>query len=110
VQAALTASRDQLVRLLDNAEAARAVAVIRVSGAQVPLRDYLRTRVLELVVHGDDLICSVPGLAAPGPPPGSLEVSLGVCLQLAQGRVGGLAVLRAFTRGERALPGALRVL
>ena len=88
----------------------RPVAVIRVSGAQTSLREYLRTRVLELVVHGDDLVCSVPGLAAPDPPPGSLEVSLAVCLELAQARVGGLAALRAFTRSERALPGALRVL
>ena len=110
VQAALTASRDQLVGLLDHADMSRPVAVIRVSGAQISLREYLRTRVLELVVHGDDLVCSVPGLAAPDPPPGSLEVSLAVCLELAQARVGGLAVLRAFTRSERALPGALRVL
>ena len=110
VQAALTVSRDQLVGLLDHADMSRPVAVIRVGGAQTALREYLRTRVLELVVHGDDLVCSVPGLAAPDPPPGSLEVSLAVCLELAQARVGGLAVLRAFTRGERALPGALRVL
>jgi hypothetical protein len=110
VQAALTASRDQLVGLLDHPDMLRPVAVIRVSGAQISLREYLRTRVLELVVHGDDLVCSVHGLAAPDPPPASLEVSLAVCLQLAQARVGGLAVLRAFARSERALPGALRVL
>jgi hypothetical protein len=110
VQAALTASRDQLVGLLDHVDMSRPVAVIRVSGAQISLREYLRTRVLELVVHGDDLVCSVPGLAAPDPPPGSLEVSLAVCLELAQARIGGLAALRAFTRSERALPGALRVL
>ncbi|HEX4433562.1 MAG TPA: maleylpyruvate isomerase N-terminal domain-containing protein [Acidimicrobiales bacterium] len=110
VRAALTTSRDQLVGLLDGVEATRAVAVIRISGAQVPLREYLRTRVLELVVHGDDLICSVPALVAPGPPQGSLEVSLEVCLQLAQAQVGGLAALRSFTRRERALPDALRVL
>jgi hypothetical protein len=110
VRAALTASRDQLVGLLDQAAASRAVAVIRVSAAQVPLRDYLRTRVLELVVHGDDLACSVPGLAAPEPPAASLEICLAVCLELATSRVGGLDVLRAFTRSERALPGALRVL
>jgi hypothetical protein len=110
VRAALTTSRDQLVGLLDQAAATRAVAVIRVSRAQVPLRDYLRTRVLELVVHGDDLVCSVPGLVAPGPPPASLEVSLAVCMELTQARVGGVEALRGFTRSERALPGALRVL
>jgi len=110
VQAALRTSRDQLVGLLDHAEMLRPVAVIRASGAQVSLREYLRTRVLELIVHGDDLVCSVPGLVAPDPPAVSLDVCLAVCLQLAQARVGGLAALRAFTRSERALPGALRVL
>jgi hypothetical protein len=110
VALALTTSRDQLVGLLDDAPDTREVAVIRVGGAQVALRDYLRTRVLELVVHGDDLVCSVPGLVAPEPPQASIEVSLAVCLELAQARVGGLAALRAFTRSERALPGALRVL
>jgi hypothetical protein len=110
VRVALTTSRDQLVGLLDEAPDTRAVAVIRVGGAQVALGDYLRTRVLELVVHGDDLVCSVPGLVVPDPPPASVQVSLGVCLELAEARVGGLAALRAFTRSERALPGALRVL
>jgi hypothetical protein len=110
VRSALIAARDHLVGLLDEASATRAVAVIRVGGAQIALRDYLRTRVLELVVHGDDLVCSVPNLVVPAPPAGSLEVSLHVCLELAQDRVGGLAALRSFTRSERALPGALRVL
>lgn len=110
VRAALTTSRDQLVGLLDEAPDTRTVAVIRIGGGQVGLGDYVRTRVLELVVHGDDLVCSVPGLVVPDPPPASVQVSLGVCLELAQARVGGPAALRAFTRSERALPGALRVL
>jgi hypothetical protein len=110
VRASLGASRDQLVGLLDETPASRAVAVIRVSGGQVPLSEYLRTRVLEVVVHGDDLVCSVPGLVAPEPPRASMAVSLEVCLELAQARVGGLAVLRGFTRRERALRDVLRVL
>jgi hypothetical protein len=110
VSAALTTSRDQLVGLLDDAPESRAVAVIRVSGGQVSLGEYLRTRVLEVVVHGDDLVCSVPGLVTPEPPPASVEIALGVCLELARAQVGGVAALRAFTRSERALPGALRVL
>ena len=110
VRASLTASHDHLVGLLDEAPPSRAVAVIRVSGGQVPLSDYLRTRVLEVVVHGDDLVCSVPALAGPEPPRASMAVSLDVCLELAQARVGGPAVLRGFTRRERALPDVLRVL
>ena len=110
VTAACTASRDALVGLLERAPATRAVPVLRLSGGQVPLRDYLRTRVLELVVHADDVACSVPGLSVPDPPQAAVQVSLGVCLELAEARVGGLAVLRGFTRAERAQPGVLRVL
>lgn len=110
VAAACTAARDELVGLLVAASAARAVPVIRVTGGQVPLSEYLRTRILEVVVHGDDVVSSVPGLHVPDPPPAAMGVSLEVCLELARARVGDLASLRAFTRTERALPDALRVL
>jgi len=110
VAAACAAARTELAGLLDGASAGRAVPVLRVSGGRVALRDYLRTRVLEVVVHGDDVACSVDGLRVPDPPVPSVEVCLGVCVDLAQARVGGLAALRAFTRAERAVPGALRVL
>ncbi len=110
VTAACAAARDTLVGLLESAPATRAVPVLRLVESQVPLRDYLRTRVLELVVHGDDVTCSVPGLTAPDPPVTAVQVSLGVCLELAEARVGGLATLRGFTRAERSQPGVLRVL
>lgn len=109
VSAALTASRDELVALLSAAPADRAVPVIRVTGGQAPLSEYLATRVLEAIVHGDDVASSVHGLRVADPPPASVRVSLGVCLELAQARVGDLDTLRAFTRVERALPEALRV-
>jgi hypothetical protein len=110
VTAACTASRHELVTLLDEASSHRAVPVIRVAGGQVALCDYLRTRVLEVVVHGDDIVCSVPDFSVPDPPSAAMEVSLGVCLELARARGGDLGALRAFARAERALPGALRVL
>lgn len=110
VAAACTASRDELVGLLSAAPAARAVPVIRVAGGRVPLSLYLRTRVLEVVVHGDDLVSSVPGLLVADPPAVAVDVSLEVCVELARARVGDLAALRAFTRVERASPDALRVL
>jgi hypothetical protein len=110
VGAACTVARDELVSLLGAAPATRAVPVIRVPGGQVPLCDYVRTRILEVVVHGDDVVSSVPGLHVSDPPPAAVAVSLEVCLELARARVGGLASLRAFTRAERALPEALRVL
>ncbi|HEX3332947.1 MAG TPA: maleylpyruvate isomerase N-terminal domain-containing protein [Acidimicrobiales bacterium] len=110
VTAACTQARDELVELLDAASSERAVPVVRVPGGQVPLSDYLRTRVLEVVVHGDDVVSSVPGLTVPDPPSGAVEVSLGVCLEMARARLGDMGALRAFTRAERALPDALRVL
>ncbi len=110
VAAACTAARDELVGLLSSASPTRTVPVIRVAGGQVPLCEYLRTRVLEVVVHGDDVASSVPGLQVPDPPTAAVAVSLEVCLELARARVGDLASLRAFTRAERALPEALRVL
>ncbi len=105
-----TASRDELVGLLSQASAERAVPVVRVPGAQVPLRDYLRTRVLEVVVHGDDVASSVPGMSVADPPPAAMDMCLGVCLEMARGRLGDIETLRAFTRGERSEPSGLRVL
>ena len=65
VTAACTAARDDVSDLLHESSADRAVSVLRVPGGQVPLCDYLRTRVLEIVVHGDDVACSVPGMDVP---------------------------------------------
>ena len=102
VMAACVTARDELVGLLTNASAARPVPVVRVPGGQVPLWQYLRTRVLELVVHGDDVVCSVAGMTVASPPPDTVATCMGVCLELARARTGDLPVLRAFTRRERA--------
>jgi hypothetical protein len=110
VTAACTTSREELVRLLDSASSDRAVPVLRVAGGQVALCDYVQTRVLEVMVQGDDIVYSVPGLTMPDPPVLAMEVSLGVCLELARARVGDLGTLRGFTRTGRAAPEALRVL
>lgn len=110
VASACTVSRDRLAGLLREVSAQRPVPVLRLTGSQVPLHVYLRTRVLEAVVHGDDVASSVPRLRVPDPPAASLQVCLDVCLELARLRVGGLNVLRGFTRTERGLPDALRVL
>jgi uncharacterized protein (TIGR03083 family) len=108
VAAELRAVLDRLQDLLSTADPARLVSVVNVRGGATPLETYLRTRVVELVVHGDDLSASV-GLAYEVPA-AAAEVTLGVCLELARARSGDLAVVRAFTRRERADPGTLRVL
>ena len=66
----------------------------------VRLRDYLPTRVLELVVHGDDLATSV-GIDAPLPE-SAATVTIDVMLGVARAVHGDLAVLRALCRRERA--------
>jgi hypothetical protein len=99
-----------LRELLPRSAAARAISLLRVPDGQVPLSNYLRTRILEVIVHGDDIVASVPEWSGPEPPAGAVRVCLGVCLELAEARAGGMEALRSFTRAERATPGALRVL
>lgn len=82
--------------------------MVNVRGGFTTLDRYLRTRVVELAVHGDDLAASV-GLAF-DVPPAVADIVFGVCLELARARAGDLQVLRAFVRRERAAPGVLRVL
>jgi uncharacterized protein (TIGR03083 family) len=86
----------------------RLVPVWRIAGGATPLADYLLTRVVELVVHADDLAVSagmevdVPGEAA--------SAAFAVFLELARERSGDVAVLRSFARRERGDPEVLRVL
>ena len=88
---------------------ARAVPVLNVKGGATALDTYLRTRVVELVVHGDDLAASV-AIEPVAPPADAAEVAIGVFVELARARSGDLAVVRAFTRAERVDPETLRVL
>ena len=95
--------------LVEAATADRLVPVVQVPGGAARLDDYLATRVIELVVHTDDLACSV-GMAAPDIPADALAVVTAAFLDLAVARSGGRAVLRAFARRERADADTLRVL
>jgi Mycothiol maleylpyruvate isomerase N-terminal domain len=65
------------------------------------LDDFLVTRMMEIVVHSDDLACSVD---RPTPPlPGEVEDPvLGLLVSLAVRRRGPVALVRALTRAERA--------
>ena len=75
----------------------------------VPLDDYLTTRIIELLVHTDDLAVSA-GLTPPEPAPEAAGIAIATLVDLACLRHGDLAVLRALTRRERAPEGALHVL
>ena len=71
--------------------------------------EYLRTRVVELVVHADDLAASV-GVAPMAPRPETGKIAIDALVDVARIRHGDLAVLRALARRERDPVGALRVL
>jgi hypothetical protein len=74
----------------------------------IQLEDFLRTRVVELVVHGDDLAVSV-GLA-PEPPSASAAVTIDTLLATARAENGDLEVIRALARGGRSTAHLMPVL
>ena len=83
---------------------------VRVAGGLVMMLDeYLRTRVVELVVHADDLAASI-GVELVPPQPATCRVAIDVLVDAARIRHGDMAVLRALARRERGPVEALRVL
>ena len=72
------------------------------------LDEYLRTRLVELTVHIDDLAISVD--VAPSVPAEAYAAAMDVLVAVGRRRHGDLAVLRALTRRERDQVEALRVL
>lgn len=66
----------------------------------LPTDDFLVVRLMEIVVHADDLACSV-GVAPPAFGPKVLEPVLALLAALAARRRGQDAVLRALSRHER---------
>ena len=76
--------------------------------AVMSLNQYLRTRIVELTVHSDDLALSA-GLETPALPPDALHITIETLLKVARARHGELAVVRALARRERDTLQALRV-
>ena len=98
---------DDLARRLAAEPADRRVQVA--AGLVLTLDDYLVTRLLELVVHADDLAVSV-GIPTPAVDAAVLDPVLDCLVRMGRRRHGDLAVLRALTRRERDDVAALRVL
>lgn len=73
------------------------------------LAEYLRTRVVELVLHGDDLAVSV-GLSFRPPSADVTAVAISTLVDVARVRHGDMPVLRALARRERDSVQALRVI
>jgi hypothetical protein len=106
--------RGTTARLRDGLDDAALRRPVRVrDGLALPLGEYLRTRVVELVVHLDDLAESVdgqPGDAFADPlPDEAYRVAAAVLAEAAARRAGGLAVVRSLARRERH-PAAVRAL
>ncbi|HXH58378.1 maleylpyruvate isomerase N-terminal domain-containing protein [Iamia sp.] len=71
-------------------------------------RTVLEARVLEMVVHADDLAVSV-GISRLELPSAAVDLTIQLLLEVARGRHPPMAVVRAFARRERDAADALRV-
>jgi len=84
--------------------------VVQVYGDFVlTLDEYLVTRLVELVVHADDLAVSL-GVLPPPLPAAATGLVIATLVEVARSRHGDAAVLRALTRRERDAVDALRVI
>jgi hypothetical protein len=100
VLAAVTEARDALPDLLAAQPDDRAV-LIPWAGWSLGLDDFLTGRLMEVVVHGEDVAASV-GFTTPPLPRGVLDPVLALLTRLAVTRHGQGAVVSALTRAERA--------
>ncbi|HEX7167007.1 MAG TPA: maleylpyruvate isomerase N-terminal domain-containing protein [Acidimicrobiales bacterium] len=92
-------------RLPDEPRDRRVVAF----GRSLLLEEYLKTRLIELTVHIDDLCLSI-GMPTPPLPEAATTSAIAVLVGVARARNGDLAVLRALARRERAADDVLHVL
>jgi hypothetical protein len=85
----------------------RAVRVL--DGRIMLVDDYLVTRLIEMLIHADDLAVSI-GAETPAFPAAAWQRVIETLIEVAVRRHGALAVVRAMTRTERDTVRALRVL
>ena len=107
ILAAVDESAQGLADVLARQQADRAIVVL--GGRPMLLDEYLTTRLVEIVVHSDDLAASL-GRPEPEFEPDATDRVVGCLIEMAARRHGSLAVIRAMTRRERDLVRALRVL
>lgn len=84
---------------LDDAALQRPVLVL--DDVALTLEEYLKTRLVELVVHLDDLAVSIGETGDDETPQDAYRVVAGVLGQVAASRAGGLATVRSLARRER---------
>ena len=91
---------ERLPERLEGESATRLLDLHPTAPLVVPLGEFLRTRVVELVVHGDDLATSA-GITPPLPE-SAATMAIDVMLAVARTVHGDLTVIRALARRERA--------
>jgi Mycothiol maleylpyruvate isomerase N-terminal domain len=108
-QEALVARVDATLQALDERFASEpADRAVQVAGGIVmSLDEYLVTRMVELVVHSDDLAASA-GIETPEFDAMTMACVIGCMLAMTRDRNGDIAVVRAFARRERDTINALR--
>ena len=107
LQQRLADARASLERRLATTPPDQPIAVL--GDLVLPLSAYLETRLVELVVHLDDLAVSVGQPEPSGIPPAAYDVVAAVLAQVAVRRVGPLPTIRSLARAERH-PDAVRAL
>lgn len=108
----LLAEFDRLIpALADRLETAQDDRLLSVSGGRVATRldEFLRSRLIECVVHVDDLAASA-GIETPAMPALATTVAIDALIGIARAKHGDLAVVRALARRERDIVEALRVI
>ena len=98
----------QAEQVLGDLNATTIIPTIRIPDGVTSLGIYLTTRVVELVVHGDDLASSV-GIEWQ-PPFLAGALAIGILVQIASEQHGAVEVLRVLARSERAASDVFPVL
>jgi hypothetical protein len=97
-----TSIRDDFNQMGSAIDAAGPATYVPWQDCAMPTDDFLVVRLMEIVVHADDLACSV-GVATPAFGAEVLEPVLALLAALAARRRGQDAVLRALSRHERSV-------
>jgi hypothetical protein len=104
----VSSTRATLDRLRDRLPAEPNGRLLEALGWVLPLDEYLKTRLVEITVHFDDLRLSTGSTEGPLPAE-AIEVAVDTLLDVARRRHGMAAVLTALARRERDAVQALRV-
>ena len=96
----LEAARTELSALTERLATTSDRTVEVFGGAAMLLSDYLVTRLVEMVVHLDDLAHSI-GSDLPDPPGEAIDLTLATLFEMAVARNGPYAMLRGLSRAER---------